>query len=50
MGEKIKMLENHSHLSPDLFNIFQITGKLCTIDNYLTALMFLQPVDTANHS
>jgi len=42
------MLEHHAHLGADLFNIFQIVGKLGAVDDDAAPLMFLQAVYAAD--
>ncbi len=48
VGKKIEMLKDHTDLGPNFLNIFNIVGQFSAINDDLTALMFLQTVDTAN--
>ncbi len=48
MRKQIKRLEDHSNLSADSVNIFQITGQLNTVDDYLSFLMLFEKIDAAD--
>jgi hypothetical protein len=42
------MLKYHTHFSPYLFYIFNVTGQFRAIHNNLPPLMLFQPVDAAD--
>jgi len=48
VGEKIEVLKDHAHFSPDFFDLFDIIGQLHSIDYNTSPLVFFQPVDATD--
>ncbi len=44
------MLKHHADLATHGVDMFQVTGQLDPIDNNAALLVFLQAVDTTDHS
>jgi len=49
MREQIELLEDHADLSADLVNRLQVIGKFDAVHEDGAFLVFLQPIDAANH-
>ena len=49
MRKQIEVLETHPDFAADLVDLFQVVGQLRPLDDDLAALVFLQPVDAADH-
>ena len=49
MREQVEVLEHHADLAADLVDALEVVGELDAVDDDSALLVFLQPVDAADH-